>query len=109
MQQLCRLEAPELLVADAAHSLRQGALRVTTPSGYLMYSQVTLDVLDEVLKAHGGSVDTPWRDLTDEQLERQGLHTERGPESVRTILKLLAGHDLVHRAQIQRIRDGIST
>jgi uncharacterized damage-inducible protein DinB len=47
------------------------------------------------------------RSLTDEQLERQGLHTERGPESVRTILKLLAGHDLVHRAQIQRIRAGM--
>ena len=38
---------PELLVADVAKSLRQGALRVSTPNSYLMYSQVTLAVLDE--------------------------------------------------------------
>ncbi|MBK8790949.1 MAG: hypothetical protein IPO28_12495 [Holophagaceae bacterium] len=56
----------DLLVADASKSLRDGALRVSTPNGYLMYSQVTLAVLDEVLRAHGGSVDIPWRDLGDE-------------------------------------------
>jgi excinuclease ABC subunit A len=56
----------ELLVADASKSLRGGALRVSTPNGYLMYSQVTLAVLDEVLKAHGGSVDIPWQDLSEE-------------------------------------------
>ena len=53
-------------MADAAKSLREGALRVSTPNGYLMYSQVTLAVLDEVLRAHGGSVDIPWRDLSEE-------------------------------------------
>jgi excinuclease ABC subunit A len=57
---------PELLVADASKSLREGALRVSTPNGYLMYSQVTLAVLDDVLQAHGGSVDVPWRDLSGE-------------------------------------------
>jgi len=56
----------DLLVADPAKTLREGALRVSTPNGYLMYSQVTLPVLDEVLRAHGGSVDIPWRDLSDE-------------------------------------------
>jgi len=56
----------DLLVADASKSLRGGALRVSTPNGYLMYSQVTLAVLDEVLRAHGGSVDIPWRELGDE-------------------------------------------
>lgn len=56
----------ELLVADAGKSLRNGALRVSTPNGYLMYSQVTLAVLDEVLQAHGGSVDSPWQALSDE-------------------------------------------
>ncbi|MFN7986949.1 MAG: hypothetical protein U0529_05720 [Thermoanaerobaculia bacterium] len=57
---------PELLVADASRTIREGALRVSTPNGYLMYSQVTLAVLDDVLRAHGGSVDVPWRDLSDE-------------------------------------------
>ncbi len=57
---------PDLLVKDPALTLRQGALHVSTPNGYLMYSQVTLDVLDQVLRAHGGSVDIPWRDLAGE-------------------------------------------
>ncbi len=57
---------PDLLVADPTKTLRQGALRVSTPNGYLMYSQVTLPVLDDVLHAHGGSVDIPWRKLSDE-------------------------------------------
>jgi excinuclease ABC subunit A len=56
----------DLLVADPARTLRQGALRVSTPNGYLMYSQVTLPVLDQVLRAHGGSVDVPWAELGDE-------------------------------------------
>ncbi len=60
-----RLEL-DLLVADPVRTLREGALRVSTPNGYLMYSQVTLAVLDEVLKVHGGSVDIPWRDLGEE-------------------------------------------
>jgi excinuclease ABC subunit A len=57
---------PDMLIADPAKTLRQGALRVSTPNGYLMYSQVTLPVLDSVLHAHGGSVDIPWQELTDE-------------------------------------------
>lgn len=44
------------------------------------------------------------RSLTPAELERSGLHTERGPESVGFIARLLAAHDLVHRAQIERIK-----
>ncbi|MEJ7811157.1 MAG: DinB family protein [Gemmatimonadaceae bacterium] len=44
-----------------------------------------------------------FRALGDAELERTGLHEERGPESIRTIVTLLAGHDLLHRAQIARI------
>ena len=47
------------------------------------------------------------RSLSDEELDREGLHSERGPESVRRILALLAGHDLVHRNQIERIRKSL--
>ena len=36
-------------------------------------------------------------------LERVGLHSERGPESLGHLLKLMAAHDLVHRRQIERI------
>ena len=58
---------PELLVADPVEKPSRGALVITTPSGYVIYSQVTMDVLDRVCRAHGFSVDIPWKDLTEEQ------------------------------------------
>jgi len=58
---------PDLLVADPAKSVREGALRITTPTGYVIYSQVTLDVLDRVCRAHGFSLDIPWQALTADQ------------------------------------------
>lgn len=36
-------------------------------------------------------------------LDRVGRHDERGEESVRHMMRLYAGHDLVHRRQIERI------
>ncbi len=44
-----------------------------------------------------------WKSLSPAQLERVGLHSERGPESTGHILRLMAGHDLVHRRQIDRV------
>lgn len=58
---------PELLIADPAKTVRDGAFVMTTPSGYIVYSQVTMDVLNTVCEAHGFSVDIPWQDMTDEQ------------------------------------------
>ena len=58
---------PQLLVADPGRTIRQGALVITTPTGYVIYSQVTIDVLDQVCRSHGFDVDTPWQELTDEQ------------------------------------------
>lgn len=43
------------------------------------------------------------RTLSPQQLERVGIHSERGPESAGHLLKLMAAHDLVHRRQIDRI------
>jgi tRNA-binding protein len=43
------------------------------------------------------------RGLGDEQLDRFGVHAERGKESVRLLLGLYAGHDLNHLAQIERL------
>lgn len=49
-----------------------------------------------------------WLDgLSEEELARQGLHEERGPESVGRIVDLLAAHDLVHRRQIDRIKEAV--
>ena len=55
------------LVADPRRTLREGALVPTTPTGYIVYSQVTVDALDTVCRAHGFDVDTPWEQLTAEQ------------------------------------------
>ncbi|HMH55743.1 MAG TPA: DinB family protein, partial [Gemmatimonadales bacterium] len=44
-----------------------------------------------------------WKHLTPAQLEREGVHSERGPESAGHIIRLMAAHDLVHRRQIDRI------
>ena len=56
-------------MTHASPSIRDRALKITAPNGYIIYSQVTLDVLDEVCRAHGFSVDTPLCDLTDEQMK----------------------------------------
>ena len=42
------------------------------------------------------------RGLKDDELERYGMHAERGKESVRHLLALYAGHDRNHLAQIER-------
>lgn len=43
------------------------------------------------------------RRLEPRDLERAGQHIERGRESLALMLPLMAGHDLVHRRQIERI------
>jgi len=55
------------LITNENRSLREGALSLSTPNGYIIYSQVTIDVLDQVCRAHGFSVEIPWKKLTDEQ------------------------------------------
>lgn len=54
------------------------------------------------------SLNLAWiRGLSDDELDRAGVHEERGPESVRRIVALLAAHDLVHRRQIERIKAAV--
>lgn len=55
------------LIDDKHKTLREGAIVTTLPSGYIVYSQVTLEELNKVCKAHGFTVDIPWEDLTPEQ------------------------------------------
>ncbi|MGE5925901.1 MAG: DinB family protein [Gemmatimonadota bacterium] len=40
---------------------------------------------------------------------RVGIHAERGEESLEHMMKLYAGHDLVHRRQLDRIRAAVSS
>lgn len=57
----------DLLIADPKRSLREGAFSITSPNGYIMYSQVTLEVLNKVCNAHGFSIDIPWNKLSKEE------------------------------------------
>lgn len=57
----------KLLVADGTKSLRGGAMVPTLKRGYIVYSQVTMEVLDDICQAHGFTVDQPWNELTKEQ------------------------------------------
>jgi DinB family protein len=43
------------------------------------------------------------KSLTPEQWKQYGVHSERGNESVETIVRMFAGHDLNHFAQIEKI------
>jgi excinuclease ABC subunit A len=55
------------LISDPGKSIREGALAITAPNGYIIYSQVTLDVLNKVCNAHGFDIDIPWQKMTREQ------------------------------------------
>ena len=41
--------------------------------------------------------------LDEDKLDRFGIHAERGKESLRHLVRLYAGHDLNHLAQIERL------
>ena len=43
------------------------------------------------------------RQATPEDMQRYGVHAERGEESVAHMMKLYAGHDLLHLNQVERI------
>ena len=45
---------------------------------------------------------------SDEDLRRVGIHAERGAESVGHMIRLYAGHDLLHLEQLARIRRAVT-
>lgn len=48
------------------------------------------------------------RSLDEAELQREGVHAERGGETVAHMIRLYAGHDLAHRAQLERIVQAVS-
>jgi DinB superfamily len=48
------------------------------------------------------------RTLEPAQWKRAGLHSERGMETVEHIVRMMGGHDLVHRRQIERVLAAVS-
>ena len=47
------------------------------------------------------------RSASPEDLRRVGVHAERGEESVEHMLRMYAGHDLLHLRQLARIRQAV--
>ena len=77
-------------------------------AGVLRYREVPLELaLDQLRGVRAANLHV-LRALSPSQLERVGLHTERGPESAGFLLRLMGGHDLVHRRQIDRILSTVS-
>ena len=44
-----------------------------------------------------------WHRLSPTDWDRIGVHGDRGPESLRDLARVVAGHDLFHRRQVARI------
>lgn len=59
----------------------------------------SLAVFDALRNAHLRLLAT----MTDDDLRRVGVHEERGEESVAHLIRLYAGHDLLHLRQMERI------
>jgi hypothetical protein len=72
------------------------------------YDAVPLDLALGQLRALRAANLHLWNRLTHAELERTGLHSERGPETVGHLIRLMGAHDLVHRAQIDRILSSTS-
>jgi hypothetical protein len=69
----------------------------------LGYAAMPLDVALEQLRGVRAANLRLWRSLTPAELAREGLHSERGPESLDLLIRMMGAHDLVHRRQIDRV------
>lgn len=69
----------------------------------LGYANADADEALELFSALRGANLRLLHSASDSDLDRVGVHVERGGESVRHMIRLYAGHDLVHRRQMERI------
>jgi hypothetical protein len=69
----------------------------------LRYADQPLDDALEQLRVLRASRLRLIRSLTPDEMQRYGVHAERGPESIDLSSRLLAAHDLLHLRQIDRI------
>lgn len=66
----------------------------------------TTDLLEAFASVRAANVALLER-LPKESFARTGLHSERGPESIETMVAMYAGHDIIHQEQIRTIRAAI--
>ncbi|MGH7452179.1 MAG: DinB family protein [bacterium] len=70
----------------------------------LKYNEMDLNEALEQIRVLRSANLKMLRKLSEAEMERYGNHNERGPESVRKILQMIAGHDILHLNQIRRIK-----
>lgn len=73
-------------------------------ANHLKYNEMDLHEALEIIRVLRAANLKMLRGLSETQMERYGLHNERGPESVRRVLQMVAGHDILHLNQIRRIK-----
>jgi hypothetical protein len=66
------------------------------------------DAMTEFLALRGGNLRLV-RSLNPEERARVGVHSERGEESIDHLVRMYAGHDLLHLNQLARIRAGLES
>jgi DinB superfamily len=69
----------------------------------LGYATMPLDVTLAQLRGVRAANLRLWGSFTPAERARVGLHSERGPESLDLLIRLMGAHDLVHRRQIDRV------
>lgn len=74
----------------------------------LRYNELDPALVMKEIEAMRGATLRWLETLTDAELNRAGEHDERGEETVRHVMRMVAGHDLVHRQQIERIRSVVA-
>ena len=74
----------------------------------LQYSQSDPSHAMELFAALRRANLTLFRQASPSDLNRVGVHVERGEESVEHLRRLIAGHDLLHLQQTQRVRAVVS-
>jgi uncharacterized damage-inducible protein DinB len=70
----------------------------------LSYSEADVAESLEMFRALRAATLRILRGASEADLQRIGAHQERGDESLEHMLRMYAGHDIVHRRQIERIR-----
>jgi hypothetical protein len=73
----------------------------------LNYNEMDLHEALEIIRVLRAANLKMLRGLNATQMERIGLHSERGPESVHKNLQMLAAHDILHLNQIRRIKKAL--
>ena len=74
----------------------------------LEYSKASLDEAFDQIRVFRAANLRLIHSLKPQQMQRVGVHEERGPETIEHMIRLYAGHDLIHRRQLARIRNRIT-